>query len=160
MAKQPGYDGDVFSFEAVRDHAGHGKRELVRRMRYDVVERLYRYNPPLLSLEQRDAAVKLQVDDQLSKTPVIARVGTMGVSKSDTDFGLSEAVMDATKRVREAKSYLGLQWAMVECVVLNNVNLSNAAKAFKIEQLRVLPRLRGGLDALTEYYAPLTKLTG
>lgn len=152
MARQPGYDGDVFSFEAVRDHAGQGKRELVRRMRYDVVEWLYRQNPPLLTLEQRDAAVKLQVDDQLSKTPVIARVGTMGVSKSETDYGLSEAVMDATKRVREARAYLGLQWAIVDCVVLSNVNLSRTAKAFGIERLKVLPRLHGGLDALAEFY--------
>lgn len=155
MAKipmQPGYDGEVFSVEAVRDHGGKGKRELERRMRYDVVEWLYRQNPALLSLEQRDAAVKLQVDDQLSKTPVIARVGTMGVSKSETDYGLSEAVMDATKRVREAKSYLGLQWSIVECVVLSNVNLSRTAVAFGIKRLAVLPRLHKGLDQLGEYY--------
>lgn len=166
MSLGPGYDGDVFGVESVRDLEGKGKRELVRRIRYDVIERLYRYKPPLLTLEQRDAAVRLQVDDQLSRTPVMARVGTMGVSHADASFGLSEGVLEACKIVREAKGYLEKRhaiinrgvlwtcnlWAVVERVVVWNCNLTQTSTTFRVQRGHVLPALRIGLNHLIDFY--------
>ncbi len=152
VAKQPGFDGAHFVEEPIRDFDGKGKRDLVRRVKYDVVERLYRYNPSLLSLEQRDAAVRLQCDDQLSNCPVAARVGTVGVSKNDMAHGLSEAVLDARGRVRRAEAYLGKQWGVVRWVVLNNANLGMTAKTLAIHPRKVIWELRRGLDSLTNFY--------
>lgn len=149
--RQPGYEGAYFAEEKVRDFEGSKNgRELVRRIRYDVIERLYRYNPPLLDLHQRDAAVKLQCDWQLSETPVMARVGTLGTGKAN--FGLSEAVLDATGRVRACKSSVGVQWPIIEAIVLTNLNLTKAATAFGIDRLRVLSKLRTALDHLSDFY--------
>ncbi len=150
--KRPGFDGAYFAQEAVRDFDGRGKRDLVRRIRYDVCERLYRYSPPLISLEQRDAAVRLQCDDQLSKSPVMASTATTGVSRADSDFGIHQAILDATGRVRVCKSLLGHLWPLVESIVLNNLNVSMTAKRFEMSQGRVVPRLRMGLDGVASFY--------
>ncbi len=152
MAKQPGFDGADFQTEPVRDFAGLGKRDLVRRVKYDVIMRLHSYNPPLISLEQRDAGIRLQCDDQLSRSPVMASSATMGVSRADSDFGIHQAILDACGRVRGCKSLLGNLWPMVESIVLNNLNVSMTAKRFDMAQGRVLPRLRMGLDGVVNFY--------
>ena len=149
--RQPGFDGAYFALEQIRDHAGKGKRELVRRIRYDVLERLYRYNPPIIDTQQRDAGVRIQCDDQLAKTPVMARVGTLGTGRND--FGLSQAILDAAARVRGCRAFVGLQWQVVELVALENFNMTATAKLLGIERLRIGDRLRCGLDAVAEFYS-------
>ena len=150
LKMKPGFDGSPFGIEKIRDLEGHGKRELLRRIRYDVVERLYRYNPPLLTLGQRDAAVRLQCEDQLAKTPVMASAQGMGAARSS--FGVSEAVLDARAIVRGCEGLLGRDWALVAYVVLANQNLGAASLAFDIPPRAVLPKLRKGLDKLAGHF--------
>ncbi len=152
VERKPGHDGADWQVEAVRDFAGHGKRDLVRRIKYDVVMRLHSYSPPLISLEQRDAAIRLQCDDQLSRSPVMASSATMGVSRADSDFGIHQAILDATGRVRVCRSVVGHLWPLVESIVLNNLNVSMTAKRFDISQGFVVPYLRKGLDAVAMFY--------
>ncbi len=152
VAKQPGHDGADWQMEPIRDLAGQGKRNLLRRIRYDVVMRLHSYSPPLISLEQRDAAIRLQCDDQLSRSPVMASSGTAGVSRADSDFGIHQAILDACGRVRACRALLGHLWPLVESIVLNNLNVSMTAKRFEMAQGRVLPRLRMGLDGVVNFY--------
>lgn len=162
--RQPGYDGAHFAEEPVRDFDGKGKRDLVRRVRYDVIEMLYqkKVGPKpapgytdnrkgLIELYQRDAAIELQVDDQLASTPVMARPGNVGGGQRH-DFGIADAILAARGRARACEKAMGLQWPIIQAVVLTNLNLTKAAAVFGIDRLRVLPRLRAALDCLSDFY--------
>ena len=145
----PGYDGGDYADEAIRDHAGKGKRDLTRRIRYDVIERLYRSK--LLTLEQRDAAVELQCDWQLAQIMPQAKSSLVKAGKSD--FGLADAILDAQARHGAAMRALGQFAKLVELVALNNVQLYAAAKHLYIPRALALTYLGGHLDRLAKHYA-------
>lgn len=144
----PGHDGELYVDEAIRDHAGKGKRELVRRMRYDVL--LWLHKRKLVETILFDAGVRLQCDDQLAKTPVMARVGSLGTGRHD--FGIPEAKADAEGRVRACETMLGLLWPLVDLIVLKNVALGSAAKHLRVDRGRVIFRLRAGLRIVAGFY--------
>ncbi len=82
----------------------------------------------------------------------MASSATMGVSRADSDFGIHQAILDATGRVRVCRSVVGHLWPLVESIVLNNLNVSMTAKRFDISQGFVVPYLRKGLDAVAMFY--------
>lgn len=148
----PGFDGAQFAIERIRDpdDPTGRKRHLVRRIRYDVIEGLYR-RYKLITLVQREAAVRLQADDQLAQIVPQARWGEAGGGKSI--FGISEAVLDARGRVRACQGLMTLQQKLVvEFIVLNNLQVAHTARVLKMERLRVVPRLRDGLDIVGKFY--------
>lgn len=147
---RPGFDGATFAEEKIRDYDGRGKRELVRRIRYDVIESLYR-RYKLITLEQREAAVRLQVDDQLAQTVPQARWGEAGGGKSV--FGIADAILGARGRVRRCQGQITDHiWSVVECIALHNFNITDCGKLLRMERLRVVPRLRDGLDIVSKFY--------
>ncbi len=146
-----GYDGGDYVVEIVRDFAGKGKRDIFRRVRYDVIERLWRSKRPLITLEQREAAVRLQVDDQLAATATLARSG--GVRTGDIGYSMSVAVIDARGCVRAAQRLLAQDWPVTKLVVLDNLGLGAAEKCLEWRPGNALLRLRNGLDRLSDLYA-------
>ena len=149
LVNGPGYDGNIETIEAVRDLAGKGKRDIVRRIRYDVIEKLYKLG--LIEEYQRDAAVRLQCDWQLSEIIVQTRTGQPGTARHD--FGLSDARLDAQARHGAAmRLWDGQRRAYVEAVVLANTSHRSAAKSLRIPAYLALPILVQCLKELASHY--------
>ena len=147
---KPGYDGAEFVVERIRDLAGRGKRDIVRRLRYDVIGQLAKRGR--LTEIQRAAATQIQCDWQMGEMMITARsaIGTRG---RNDDFGLLAAKIDAQKRYGDAVRIWDVRYrSFVVAIVIQNRGIGATCKRFEIPDWLGHNILSKCLDDLARYY--------
>jgi hypothetical protein len=124
-----GYDGNPPELRSPQDFAG-ADRELPERENYNVDRIRWLYRHGHIDAAQNEAGERLQRDWQLAQLGGYSAAGNGGGKVVNlVPSNLPDAKLDAIGRVNRARAKLDrTSWRLVELVVLENIQLAEAAK--------------------------------
>lgn len=156
VALKHGCDGQPTTIEPVRDPDGEGKREIFVETRYDVVGRLFRAKT--IESHHEVAARRLQLDAERAELMAKSHLGSIRTERSrfatsDTQDKAMSRHYDAKRAVDLAMGRAGTRGgALIELVVIQNMQLHDAGRVMHIEGRSVAECLRFALDTLARHY--------